>query len=444
MDNHRLPPQNIEAEESVLGMVLLAMDGHKTIFDFLSPDDFYKTAHQKIFNAALFLHNRNENIDLITVKNNLQESGKLGDVGGVDYLSSIVDNMGFVIDVENYCKIIKSKAALRSLIDTCAEGMNLSFGGGEATEIIDYIQKKILSIQSVPTGREFKDLRSQGTDIINRLAVIKENGAGIGVMSGFDDVYRMTGGFHKSDLIVIAGRPSMGKTAFVINTVKNCASKGVPGAVFELEMSNDQIENRLLADDSRVNLIKFKNGDFDKSDWQKIMDSLGRFENWPLFYDDTPVLTHQQIRQKARLLKHKHNIQYIVVDYLQLMDGNKESDQRRVSEISRSMKLMAKELELPVILLSQINRKCEERADKRPMLSDIRDSGSVEQDADVVMFLYRDEVYNSDTIHKGIAEVNIAKQRNGPTGTVHLKWTCNIGKFENLARGDYEDYRDNY
>lgn len=431
MTNKQIPPQNIEAEESVL-MTILVNDA-PVVYDLLVADDFYKTSHQVIFRTAVDLKDSGQTADLLTIKNALESSGDIGKVGGQAHLVSLIENP-YPSNVEHYCKIIRDKASLRRLAHDASDIHASVWSGEDVTDVIDKAQQKILAIDSVAPGNAYCDIQARLMPSLKRWEGARNCGTGVGLMSGYQEIYRLTGGFQPGDLVILAGRPSMGKTAFALNVGVNISGRGVPGAFFSLEMSKEQVEDRIASITSKVNLKKFTTGGFTSDNWKQIMKAVESMDKWRFYYDDTAGSSYHQIRQKARRMKQKHNIQYIIIDYLQLMDGDKGSNrEREVASITRAMKLTAKELQIPVILLSQLNRSLERRENKRPMLSDLRESGAIEQDADVVMFIYRDEVYKEDSVDNGVAEINIAKQRNGPTGTVKIAWMDKTARFENLA-----------
>jgi len=431
MDNLRIPPQNIDAETAVLSSLLA---GDTDSLNLLTAGSFYKTAHQTIFQAAEKLNNAGQNIDAVAIKLELESAEKLEDVGGMGFLYNLMEQP-LAINMEHYCRVIKEKHTLRRFLEIASVIGSTVHGGGNVPDIVDDIQQMVLSVDGVDPGKECYDIRERIIPAQMRWQEAKTKGIGVRLMSGLHDVYSVTGSSQPGDLIIIAGRPSMGKSALALSITANISRRGVPGAFFSLEMSNNQLEDRLASMESKVNGKKFTTGEFTKENWTAIIEAMNKISKWPLFYDDTPAMSYQQIRQKARRLKAKHNIQYMVVDYLQLARGDSgETREREIASITGAMKQTAKELEIPVILLSQLNRGVEARANKRPMLSDLRESGAIEQDADLIMFLYRDEYYNEGSIESGIAEVNIAKHRNGPTATVKVMWRKEIVRFENWLR----------
>ncbi|MFP4445250.1 MAG: replicative DNA helicase [Desulfosudaceae bacterium] len=441
-----LPPQNIDAEASVLSSILIDTDP-AALFDtleMLAPEDFYKGAHQLIFEAVTALVNRNEPVDLITVKNNLQESGRLEAAGGAAYLAELVDTAPYAVDIRHYASIIKNKSSLRRLIQSSNEITRQCFENpADVGAVIDFAENAIFQVAEDKTSQSFFQLNQI---IQTNIATIEANqGKWItGVPSGFDRLDNLTSGFQNSDLIILAARPSMGKTALALNIARNVAVNAqVPVAFFSLEMSKEQLSMRLLTAEARINAFNLRSGHASKQDWIKITDAASILDTAPIYIDDTPGLTSMVIRAKARRMKKEKQIGLIVIDYLQLMSAYKTVERRdlEISEMSRSLKGLAKELDVPIIVLSQLNRAPEQNQDKRPMLSHLRESGSLEQDADVVLFIYRDEVYNKseDNPNRGIAEIIISKQRNGPVGKVFLQFQSSYTRFQNLATDHYPE-----
>jgi replicative DNA helicase len=443
---HHLPPQNIEAEESILSSILIDPDT-AALFDtleILSPEDFYKTSHQKIFSAIHDLVVKNEPVDLITVKNHLQEAGMLEDIGGGAYLATLVESAPYAINIRHYATIIKNKAVLRRLIENSSEIARRCFENPSDVEaVIDFAERSVFEVAEKKTNKSYFQLNQIIQSNITTIAA--NQGKWItGVASGFERLDSLTSGFQKSDLIIIAARPSMGKTAFALNITRNAAaSSDLPVAFFSLEMSKEQLSMRLLTSEARVNAFRLRSGHIGKEDWIKITDAASVLDTAPIFIDDSAGMTVMEIRAKARRIKKEKNIGMIVIDYLQLMRPAQPGERRdlEVSEISRSLKGLAKELDIPVVVLSQLNRAPEQGHDKRPLLSHLRESGSLEQDADVVLFIYRDEVYNKneDNANRGIAEIIIGKQRNGPIGKVFLQFEPSYTRFQDLAAENYPE-----
>jgi len=438
---HRLPPQNIEAEESLLSAVLIDNLTLLHVVEILSAEDFYREAHGRIFQAMLELFHRNEPTDLVTLTNILRERGELESVGGATYLAHLVDAVPMAINAPHYAKIIHDKATLRRLISKAAEVAQRCYEDrGEVGEVLDFAQRGIFEVSEERIRRSFYHLGSLLEENLMALERRSENKALVtGIPTGFHALDSLTSGFQNSDLIILAARPSMGKTAFALNIARNAAvTARLPVAVFSLEMSKEQILNRMLCTEARVDAHRMRGGFLTGDDFKRINTAASLLSEIPIYIDDSPAMTVLEIRAKSRRMKMEKELGMIVVDYLQLMKGRESAERREleISEISRSLKALAKELQIPVVALSQLNRKVEERSDKRPQLSDLRESGALEQDADVIGFIYRDEVYNKDpnNPNRGKAEIHVAKQRNGPVGTVHLTFLSAYTRFENPAQ----------
>jgi replicative DNA helicase len=435
-----LPPQNIAAEESLLSAILVDNTALLEVVEILAASDFYRTAHQKIFAAISDLFNRGEPIDLVTLANSLKEGGQLESVGGAAYLARLVDAVPMAVNAQHYARIVHDKAVLRRLIEKANAITKRCFQEqGGADEIIDFAEASIFEVTEKKARQAFYPLSKLIDGNIDFLEEKQKNKSLVtGVATGFTHLDNLTSGLQNSDLIILAGRPSMGKTALALNIARNAAvDAGVPVAIFSLEMSKEQLSLRLLCSEARIDSSRLRSGFFSMEDWDRLTDAAGVLSAAPIFIDDSPSLSAMEVRAKARRLKMDKNIGLIVIDYLQLMQGRASAERREleISEISRSLKALAKEINLPVIALSQLNRMLEQRNDKRPRLSDLRESGALEQDADVVAFIYRDEVYNKEETnpHKGTAEVILAKQRNGPTGDVLLTFLSVYTRFENTA-----------
>ncbi|MBI1909218.1 MAG: replicative DNA helicase [Deltaproteobacteria bacterium] len=435
----RVPPQDLDAEQSVLGAVLLENQSINRVLEIIVPDDFYRESHKKIYRAILSLFERNEPADLITLKEELIRQGDLEAIGGVATLSSLVDRIPTAANISHYAKIVREKSILRRLIQSATDIITQGYqGGGDADWFLDYAEKSIFEIAQKKIKQPFhavKDIVKDSFKAIERLYERKE--LITGVPTGFVEIDRLTAGLQASDLIVIAGRPSMGKTALALNMVVHASTVAkVPCAVFSLEMSKEQLVQRMLCTEARVDSSKLRSGFLSESDWPKLTRAAGILSEAPIFIDDSPALTVLDMRAKARRLQREHGLGLVIVDYLQLMRGyaGSESREREISEISRSLKELAKELSVPVVALSQLNRMVENRKPPIPVLADLRESGAIEQDADVIAFIYREEVYDRESLNKGVAEVIIGKQRNGPTGFVKLAFLSSITRFENLAR----------
>lgn len=434
----RIPPHNIDAEQSVLCGMLLDREAVTFATEILKSDDFYRPDHKEIFEGMIELYEKAQPIDLITLANKLQERGTLEQVGGQQYLMELSMHIATSANLKQHAKIIEQKSILRKLIHTSQDIMGKSYEGGEDIQtIIDEAEKGLFNIIQNRRTEEFSSIKDVLIHTFEKIEnIYHTKGQITGVPSGFIDLDRKTTGFQPSDFILVAARPSMGKTAFSLNICQHAAVHAkVPVAIFSLEMSKDQLVNRMLSAEAMVDSQKLRTGGLEEEDWAKIARAMGPLSEAPIYIDDTPGITVGELRAKCRKLKLEKGLGLIMIDYLQLMSGNgKESRQQEISEISRSLKAVARELSCPVIALSQLSRAVEQRADHRPMLSDLRESGAIEQDADVVMFLYRDEYYHPDTEKKNQGEVIIAKQRNGPIGTVDLVWLGQFTRFANLQR----------
>ena len=436
----RIPPQSLEAEQSVLGSMLIDKEVIPVVMEILRSDDFYRPDHKEIYDVIIELFDRAQPIDLITVSERLRLHGKLELVGGLEYLTNMATAVPTTANVKHYAKLVEEKALLRKLIKTSSDIVDLGFAAGEEVSyILDKAEQGIFDILQKRSSQGFVPIKDVLVDTFNKLEELYNNKGHItGVPTGFNDLDFKTSGLHNSDLILIAARPAMGKTAFALNVAQYAAVHGrVPVAIFSLEMSKEQLVNRMLCSEAMVDSGKMRTGNLEDNDWQKVARALAPLSEAPIFIDDTPGISITEIRAKCRRLKLEHNIGLVVIDYLQLMQGSRsksENRQQEISEISRSLKILAKEINIPVITLSQLSRASETRTDHRPILSDLRESGAIEQDADIVMFLYRDDYYNPETEKKNIAEVILAKHRNGSTGTVELVWLGQYTKFANLEK----------
>jgi replicative DNA helicase len=442
----KLPPQSIEAEMSILGGVLLDNEAINRVLDILVPEDFYRESHRKIMRAMIELNEHREPCDLITLTTILKKRGELEEIGGAPYLATLVDYVPTAANIAYYSKIVKEKSISRSLISVATEIVTDGFDDqADIDELLDKAQKAIFKISENRIDTPYFALNLILKDAIKYIGELYEKKESVtGVPTGFIDLDQKTSGFQRGDLIIIAGRPSMGKTAFALNIAQYAAVHAQPSypvVVFSLEMSKEQLVTRLLCSEARVDASRLRTGHLVEGDWDKIMRGADKLFEAKIFIDDTPAISVMEMRAKARRLKAEHGIGMIVVDYLQLMRGGSspESRQQEISEISRSLKALAKELSVPVVALSQLNRGLESRTDKRPIMSDLRESGAIEQDADIIMFVYRDEVYNKENPDvKGRAEIIIGKQRNGPIGTVDLTFLGEYTRFENCAvRSEY-------
>lgn len=430
-------PVNIDAEQSVLGSMLKDKNAIVQAVETLKSDDFYKDSHKIIFGTVLSLYQKDIPVDMITLLEELKSTNKLEECGGITYVSEVSGSVISTANVHSYIKIVKDKSILRKLINTSTTIIEECYENQSNVEsVIDNAESKIFNIAENRSTSDFEPM----SDILERGFLQIENvfnnkGQVSGVSSGFTDLDSKTSGFQKGDMILIAARPSMGKTTFALNIAENAALRGGKSiAVFSLEMSKEQLSYKLLCSQANVDMLKLRTGDLQDKDWENIAKASGPLANANIYIDDTAGTSVMEMRSKCRKLKMEHGIDLIIIDYLQLMSGSTQSESRQqeVSEISRSIKALAKEMQCPVIALSQLSRAPEQRADHRPMLSDLRESGSIEQDADLVMFLYRDEYYDKETEDKNVAECIIAKQRNGPVGTVKLAWLGQYSRFGNL------------
>jgi len=431
----KLPPQNLEAEQSVLGAILLENEALPKSLEIVRPEDFYRESHRQIFQAMIELFEKNEPPDLITLTEHLRKKTKLEEIGGASYLASLSDAIPTAANVEYYARIVKEKSVLRKLIHTATEIAGRGYlDQGDVSELLDFAEKSIFDItedQIKASIYPLKEVLKTSFKAIEALYNKKELITGI--PTGFPELDQLTSGFQASDLIIIAGRPSMGKTAFCLNVAQNAAYESkVPIVIFSLEMAKEQLAIRMLCSEARVDSHKLRSGFLAQSDWGKLTMAVGKLAESKIFIDDTAGISVLEMRAKSRRLKAEHGLGMVIVDYLQLMKGRSTIDSREqeISDISRSLKALAKELKVPVIALSQLNRRVEDRSDKRPQLADLRESGAIEQDADVIIFIYRDEVYNPDTEYKGTADIIIGKQRNGPTGDIRLAFIDKYTRFE--------------
>ncbi len=433
----KVPPNDIEAEQAVLGSMLIDRDAVTSAMEILKKDDFYREDNKAIFEAMVNLYNRPEPIDIITVKDELQSIGKFEVVGGLEYLADLPEKVPTTANVDRYIKIVEEKSALRSLIKTSNELITLGYDETQdVNALMDQAEKKVFDLMQDRNQTGFYPIKDVLVDSFAQLERLYNEKQGItGVPSGFAELDMKTAGFHDSELIILAARPAMGKTALALNIATNVAVRSnTPVLIFSLEMSKEQLVNRILCSEAMIDSNKLRTGRIEENDWVKIVDVLDPLSESEIYIDDTAGISITEIRAKARKLKLEKNIGLIVIDYLQLIQGSGSrrigSREQEISEISRSLKILAKELNVPVIALSQLSRAAEQRNDHRPMLSDLRESGSIEQDADIVMFLYRDDYYNDESEKKNIAEVIIAKNRSGSAGIAELLWMSNYTKFD--------------
>lgn len=433
----RIPPQNIDAEKAVLGAMMLSEEAIGVSIEHIDSFYFYETAHQKIYEAIKDLYAGRKNVDLITLSDFLKNKSLLESVGGVSYLAQLADFVPTAANVQYYVDIVKEKGIQRKLIRNSTDIISKSYGNNvNVDDLVDEAERLIFEIATAKQKQQavhIKDIIRTTIENIDQLYQRKESITG--VPTGFIDFDNMTSGLQRSDLVIIAARPSMGKSAFAVSIAEHaCVQKNIPVAIFSLEMSKEQLVQRMLCSQARVDAHRVRTGFFSSSEWPKLTSAAGKLSNAPMFIDDTPAITVLELRAKARRLKASHNIGLIIVDYLQLMQASTPSDSRQqeISEISRSLKALARELNVPLIAISQLSRAVENRQDHRPQLSDLRESGAIEQDADVVVLLMREEYYNPTPENQGIADIIIAKQRNGPVGGIKLKFFKEFVSFANL------------
>ena len=441
MELGKVPPHDLEAEQAIIGSMLTDKDAVISAIEVLKEEDFYREDNKAIYSAILNLYNRAEPIDIITVKAELESMGKFEQVGGLEYLAELPEKVPTTANASKYIKIVEEKSELRTLIKAANEIIETGYDPTEDVEdIMESAEKKIFNIMQKKNQKGYTQIKDVLVDSFTLLEQLYNRKQHItGVPTGFTELDYKTAGFHGSDLILIAARPAMGKTAFALNIATNVAVKAnIPVVIFSLEMSKEQLVNRILCSEAMVDSNKVRTGKLEEDDWAKLAGAIGPLSESEIYIDDTPGISVTEIRAKCRKLKLEKNIGMVVIDYLQLVQGSNSrrngSREQEISEISRSLKILAKEIGVPVIALSQLSRAVEQRPDHRPMLSDLRESGAIEQDADIVMFLYRDDYYNQDSDKKDIAEVILAKHRGGSTGTVELLWLGSYTKFVNLEK----------
>ena len=437
----RVLPHSIEAEQSVIGSMLMDREAVIAASEIITGGDFYQQQYGIMFDAMVELFNEGKPVDLVTLQDRLKEKDVPPEVSSLDFVRDIITMVPTSANVKSYANIVSEKAVLRRLIKTTEEIANACYAGKEPLEnILADTEKSVFDLLQNKSGQEFVPIKQVAINVLEKIEdAYRSQGTVTGIPSGFIDLDYKLSGFQPSDFILIAARPSMGKTAFVLNVVDYVSvRKNLPCMVFSLEMSKEQLVNRMLSMESNVDAQKLRTGTLTDADWDAVVEGVGVIGNSKLIIDDTPGISITELRSKCRKMKLEYGLSLVIIDYLQLMSGSKkggsDNRQQEISEISRSLKAIARELHAPVIALSQLSRACETRTDHRPMLSDLRESGAIEQDADVVMFLYRDDYYNKDTEHPNEAEVIIAKQRNGPIGTVNLIWKPEYTKFVNAAR----------
>jgi len=441
MELGKIPPHDIEAEQAILGCMLTDKDAVISAIEVLREDAFYREDNKAIYSAILNLYSKNEPIDIITVKAELVEMGSFERVGGLEYLAGLPEKVPTTANAYKYIKIAEEKAMLRNLIHSANELISLGYSETEEVDnIMDMAEKKIFDLAQKKNTKGYTPIKDVLVESFAELEKLyNQKGHISGISTGFQDLDYKTAGLHNSDLIILAARPAMGKTSFALNIASNIATKENKAvAVFSLEMSKAQLATRMLSSEAMVDSNKIRTGQIEDDDWMKLASTLGRLSEAPIYIDDTPGISIMEIRAKCRKLKLEKDIGLVLVDYLQLVQGSgkrNSSREQEISEISRSLKILAKELDIPVIALSQLSRAAEQRKeDHRPMLSDLRESGAIEQDADIVMFLYRDDYYNEESEKKNVVEVILAKHRSGSTGTVELAWLPSYTKFANLER----------
>ncbi|MBK8163267.1 MAG: replicative DNA helicase [Gammaproteobacteria bacterium] len=446
-DPLRIPPHSLEAEQSVLGGLMLDNSAWDAVADAVTEGDFYRHDHRLIFRAVSDLCSRSEPVDVVTVSEWLERHKDLDKAGGLAYLAEIANSTPSAANIKAYAGIVRERSVLRQLIHVGTEIGNAAFNteGRDCAQLLDHAEQLVFRIaeQGRPNQKSFRSIRDLLVDVTDRIdKLYHQDSPYTGVPTGFTDFDERTSGLQSSDLIIVAGRPSMGKTSFAMNIAEHAAIKSrVPVAIFSMEMPGEQLVMRLLSSLGRIDQHRVRTGRLSDDDWPRLTSAMSILSEAPLFIDDTPALNPTELRARARRIKRDHGLGLIVIDYLQLMQvpGTKENRTNEISEISRSLKALAKEMQVPVIALSQLNRGLEQRPNKRPVMSDLRESGAIEQDADLIAFIYRDEVYHEDSPDKGIAEIIIGKQRNGPIGTVRLTFLGPYTRFENYIEDSYSE-----
>ncbi|MCB1679636.1 MAG: replicative DNA helicase [Halioglobus sp.] len=444
----KMPPHSVEAEQSVLGGLLLAADAWDAVAEVVAPGDFYRPDHRLIFRQIMQLAEASQPVDVITVADKLEALGELASAGGLPYLAELAQNTPSASNIRAYAQVVRERAALRKLIEAAQEIADSGFTpeGRTSDELIDAAERRIMQIsEQGARGSGPQDVNPLLQAALDRIEELFNSGGDItGLSTGFVDLDRMTSGLQPSDLVIVAGRPSMGKTSFAMNLVEHAVlHQDKPILVFSMEMPADSLIIRMLSSIGRIDQKRIRNGKLEQEDWPKLSTAVNKLKDVPLYIDDTPALTPTEVRSRARrVARESGGLGMVMVDYLQLMQvaGSSEGRTAEISEISRSLKAIAKELQCPMVALSQLNRALEQRPNKRPVNSDLRESGAIEQDADVILFIYRDEVYNEESPDKGVAEIIIGKQRNGPIGTCRLAFLGQHTRFENLARGSYDEH----
>jgi replicative DNA helicase len=434
----RVPPHNIEAEESVLGSMLLSRDAIAEVLELLHEDDFYRPAHRTVFRSVLDLYSHGQAVDPVTVAEELRRGGELADVGGAPFVHTLVSSVPTAANAGYYARIVKEAGILRRLIDVGTRIVQLGYETPQDTErAVDFAESWVYQVAQGRVTEDYQSLREVLTSTLEAIERLHNDNREItGVSTGFPELDRLTSGLQASNLIIVAARPAVGKSTLGLDVARNASVRsGVPTVVFSLEMSKTELVQRLMCAECSVDMQRLRTGRMEDSDWTRLTRSLGKLAEAPLFIDDSAALTMMELRAKCRRLKQRHGLGLVIVDYLQLMQPSKrvESRQQEVSEISRALKLLAKELAVPVIAISQLSRQTEARSDKKPMLSDLRESGALEQDADVVMFIYREDLYDPESPRKGEADLIVAKHRNGPTDTVTVTFQGQYSRFAPMA-----------
>lgn len=443
----RTMPQNLEAEQAVVGSMIIDKDVIPVCSEIVTKDDFYQQEYGILFESIVELYNSSQPVDEVTIQNKLKEKNISPEVASLEYLERLVLSVPTSVNAKEYANIVKNKSVLRNIIKVNQNIENMCFEGTEDVEtILNQTEKDIFALVQNRGESDYVPIRQVVMNALNKIEqASKQKGSVTGIPTGFIDLDYQTAGLQRSDLILIAARPSMGKTAFVLNLAQYITiHEHLCAAIFSLEMSKEQLVNRLFSLESRVDAQKLRTGNLQEADWEKLIEGAGKIGNSKLIIDDTPGISISQLRSKCRKYKMEHDLSIVIIDYLQLMSGSgkSESRQQEISDISRSLKALARELNVPVIALSQLSRAVEQRPDHRPMLSDLRESGAIEQDADVVMFIYRDDYYNHDTEQKNISEIIVAKQRNGPVGTIELAWLPEYTRFANRDRSQYSNHEE--
>jgi len=441
----RIPPHNNEAEQSVIGAIFLEPQALITAAELLMPEDFYRMAHQKIFQTMISLSDKGQAIDVVTVTEELSAKKELEDVGGISYLSEIANSVPTAANIVHYARIVEEKALLRRLIRVATSIVEDGYAREDEVEaLLSEAEKKMMEVSSRKNAGDFRHIKDVLVETYDNIELLHtRKGDVTGIPTGFRDLDKITAGFQRNDLIIVAARPSVGKTAFALNVAQNVATKTDENvAIFSLEMGAEQLVMRMLCAEGNIDAQVLRTGALEAEDWRKLTMAMGSLSNAGIFIDDSPGIRVNEIRSKCRRLQQEHGLGMIMIDYMQLIAGSGskpgENRQQEVSEISRSLKALARELKVPVVALSQLSRGVEQRQDKRPMMSDLRESGSIEQDADIVSFLYREDYYDKETENQNMIEIIIAKQRNGPTGTVTLAFAKEYNKFVNIDWSQHE------